>query len=281
MKNLKYKQVGVNSAIVKRWLTNKIFPWRKISRSGSSVREEYGVFWESAIRVEELSSGDKAIPFVLDGKIVRIRSVDGYNFCVHWLSQTIKQLQTVSKITSILELGCGVGLNLLALASLHPEIPSWHGLELTQSGVDRAKAFVSDPPLDYLRYTTGLPDDVIIKRLSQSQISFTGGDMRHTHFSDNAFDFSFTAQAIEQLPRDYSQAFREICRITRGHSAFIEEFDEAQTFFTRLHLKNVDYFRSSVNELERAGFKLLRYEPYPLSRVHLRLGFAVCVKEQR
>jgi len=119
-----------------------------------------------------------------------------------------------------------------------------------------------------------------LKRLKESKIDFKTASILDLPFSDNIFEFCYSINVIEQLPRDYFQAFTEARRVSSLYASFFEEFLEAQkNIFQRMNLKNVDYFRSSYREVEKAGFKILKFEPSRLRKIQTSLGFLVCSKE--
>lgn len=62
------------------------------------------------------------------------------------LTDKIKQFN----VKTVLEIGSGVGLNLLILAPLFPDV-KFYGLELTSSGVMISEKFIKSPPQNLLK----------------------------------------------------------------------------------------------------------------------------------
>jgi len=268
---LYYHKAKYYKAILKKWLLYSLFGRPRKNRDTSFVGKEYGAVW-SKDRFE--LERDRPQIQELRGQAVWWRSIDRKRFTISHISNTIRSLDGIK---SVLEMGSGGGINILALAILHPDIPEWHGVELTPEGVSVSQNILLSPPYDYLEYVTGFSRDEILKRLSHAHITFHKGDMTRLPFERDSIDLVFSCQAIEQLPRAYPEAFCEAKRVTRAHALFLEEFREAQAnIFERMHLKNRDYFRASFHEAEKAGFTIISFEPFPLKQLYYSLGFLVC-----
>lgn len=193
------------------------------------------------------------------------------------LAEMSAALGRVSGVESVLELGCGNGINLLAFAVLHPGLKIWRGVELTREGVAAAERMRSRPPLEDLRYLTGLLPEVISERLSRADIRFQQGSILDLPFPDRSFDVVFSRLVLEQLPRDHPKAFREARRVSKKSGLFFEEFREAQkNIFQRMQLKNLDYFRASYRELEQAGWQIESFQRSAINKVQFSFGLAVC-----
>lgn len=192
----------------------------------------------------------------------------------------ISDVLTFIKPGNVLEMGSGNGFNVLALAILNPEIKIWEGIELTEGGVEAAKRFLANPPLDALMYVTSKPKEEILATLQNAKIKFMQGDITGlSHYSNDSFDCVFTYQSIEQIPVEYYKAFSEAYRITRKHAIFFEGFKEAQrNIFQRIHQINADYFRYSFQVTKKTGFRILKFEPSAFDKLHLSNGLLLCEK---
>lgn len=239
-------------------------------RTKDFVRNSYNKAWEG------FNQSWNPVILEFNKDVVLWPAVDTRRFRVLYFSRAIKDLELRSNIRSVLELGSGSGINVLALAVLHLEIKIWNGVELTQAGVKTAKKLLEHPPIKHLRYITGLDEQTIRERLSKSDIRFVEGDILNLPFKNNSFDLVYSALAIEQIPQEYPWAFREARRVCAGYAFFLEEFLEAQNIFHRMSLSNLDYFCASYREVEKADFRIIKYEPYPLSKLDFRLGFLLC-----
>ena len=184
-------------------------------------------------------------------------------------------------ITSLLELGSGRGFNILSIAVLCPEIKKLRGVELTAGGVATAKANFRNPPVEILRYITGLDEKTIRERLLGRDIDFVEGSITDIPFRDGEFDAVFSNSVIEQIPRDYDVVFREAYRVATKAGFFSEPFHEAQrkNIFKLLHLRNIDYFRAPYEDVKRAGWKVFQFEIPPLQKFVFNTGLLSCVKK--
>lgn len=241
-------------------------------RDDGISHKEYESVWKSSDRRLQKFLYKPRPAFFHESPAV-IRGLDLQKQAIMQISDAIRSFRPAS----VLELGAGNGVNLLALAALHPEITAWTGIDITESGPAGAARLQKNPPMEELTYLTGLAPAEISRCLARAVIDMRIGDMRALPFADASFDFAFSHVAFEQLPRDHLAAFREARRVCRGHACFIEEFREAQrSFLQRLHLRNVDYFRASYRVVKDAGFILLKFVPLPLQNMKLGTGMAVC-----
>ncbi len=274
MADLRYKRQKAYLSILKRYILKSCFRKFGFFRSEDFIKAQY-----SELEKNNSVSRTRATR-ELNGHLVQWRIIDGAKFRVSYARRVLAQLnfETYGGIKAVLDLGSGSGFITLALAACFPAIKIWRGIDLTPARITVANSLLADPPLQDLRHATGLDEKIIKKRLAGSDIKFQEGNILNLPYPDESFDVVFSAQVIEQLPRDYRRAFEEVRRVTANYAFFIEEFLEVQNFFHRLHLHNVDYFCASFKEVEKAGFRVLIFEPYPLNPVYYRLGFVLCSK---
>ncbi len=184
---------------------------------------------------------------------------------------------------SVLELGSGRGLNLLALAVLVPSLTAATGIELTEAGVRTAEENVKHPPLAALALLTSTSVEYIARRIGEVSFRFLRGSMTMPHLARESVDVVFSNSAIEQLPRrsNYLAAFREAHRAARVGAFWSEPFAEAQgrNLFYRLYLKNIDYFRASYREVEKAGWNAVSFEIPDCQKFEFNTGILICKKQ--
>lgn len=102
------------------------------------------------------------------------------------------------KPRTVLEVGSGAGLNLFALSARFPDI-AWTGIELTETGISRAKAVQKEA-----RLPTGISKFCpwpVADPEAFRRIKFLQEDATQLPFEDNSFDLVFTRQALEQIGR--------------------------------------------------------------------------------
>lgn len=140
------------------------------------------------------------------------------------------------KIKSVLEVGCGQGVN-LKLLSMKFQDYNYFGLEPTGSGIRSAKEFVSNVPL-------------------------VQGNGFYLPFKDHSIDCVYTAFVLEQLAEIWPGLVREMKRVSKSYCLFLEPFKEAQTRWRHhYHLWRRGYFRQSYKDLEMAELKVSSFIP--------------------
>ena len=239
-------------------------------RDQAFIIRDYEEVWSESAVANIVGRRPKV--FTLFGKPGLYRSIDYRKFFIEHIHQTVTSFQP----KTILELGSGIGINLLVLAVLYPGAKRLVGVELTEEGIKTSQAILKDPPIEELIYMTELDEETVRKRLKTASIQFVQGDMLALPFADRSFDFSFSRLVFEQLPRTYLTAFREAKRVTDGHILFLEEFREVQNMFQKLHLFNVDYFRASFLEVQKVGLTVLKFEPMQFSKIKLSAASLLC-----
>jgi SAM-dependent methyltransferase len=154
---------------------------------------------------------------------------------------------------SVLEVGCGNGINLLLLAGRFPEI-AFSGLELTEAGHAAAAAFQRQAvlPMELKAYAPEpLADPLAFKR-----ITFVQGNAAKMPFADGAFDLVYTTLALEQMERVRDAALKEIARVASRWTFMVEPFrDVNMAFWPRLYVYRRNYFRGSIDELAHYGLR--------------------------
>jgi len=153
----------------------------------------------------------------------------------------------------VLEVGCGNGINLLSLAGRFPDV-ELTGIDLTPAGIEAAKAIQTQaglPPqlAEYIPLESADPG-------AYKRIRFIQGSAAELPFADGEFDLVFTVLAVEQMERIRDEALAEIARVSRGHVLMLEPFRDAnRKGMRRLYALSRNYFRGSIQGLERFGLK--------------------------
>jgi ubiquinone/menaquinone biosynthesis C-methylase UbiE len=177
---------------------------------------------------------------------------------------------------SVLEVGAGFGVKLFSLASMIGGA-NFTGIELTESGVARAKAMQAQAqlPEDMVRYLPlPLADPQAFKRADMRQ-----GDAQALPFADNSFDLVYTHRALEQMDMIRDRAMAEIARVSRCYAVFIEPFAEFNTAsLPRNYLNAKDYFRMKLAELPRFGLEVVHRDADLPQKIVNRIGLVVARK---
>jgi SAM-dependent methyltransferase len=163
---------------------------------------------------------------------------------------------------SVLEIGCGNGINLILLAGRFPAI-RFAGVELTAAGHEAARGLQARgalPPGMGGFAPLPLADPSAFQR-----IDFRRGNAVRLPFEDGAFDLVYTVLALEQMEVVRAQALAEIARVAARHTLMIEPFrDVNQALWPRLNVLRRDYFRGRIDDLRQHGLEpVLALDDFP------------------
>ncbi|WP_020178134.1 class I SAM-dependent methyltransferase [Methylopila sp. M107] len=178
----------------------------------------------------------------------------------YFMEAVIRAIESV-KPKSVLEVGAGMGSNLLILANLFPEI-AFSGLELTEAGVQRAKGVQATAFPEGLASVSPRP---MPEREGFRTIDFQQGNATALPWADASFDAVFTILAVEQMQSVRDKALSEIVRVARSHVILVEPFlDENKDPLRALSKKAKDHLRLSVDDLKRFGLEVeWRFSDWP------------------
>lgn len=221
-------------------------------RDRSAVEAEYDGSWQATPYGQYAlgAPGPKPVPWVWRDRRFFATDVGGTRFRQFLLVRAIELLRP----RSVLEVGCGNGVNLLLLASRFPDI-RFTGVELTAGGVAAARAFQQQNdrlPRPLVEFAPdGVQDDAAFRR-----IDFRQGDAGALAFADGAFDLVYSVLALEQMESLRHRALGEMARVTGAATFMIEPFAEAnRTIWRRLYVYRRDYFRGRISDLPGYGLR--------------------------
>ncbi|VUX47218.1 putative Methyltransferase domain-containing protein [Candidatus Defluviicoccus seviourii] len=163
---------------------------------------------------------------------------------------------------SVLEVGCGNGINLLLLAGRFPQI-AFSGLELTEAGHAAAVAFQRHAALP--REMKAYAPEAIEDPQAFKRIAFVQGNAVAMPFADGAIDLVYTTLALEQMERVRGAALSEIARVAGRNTFMVEPFrDVNKAFWPRLYVYRRNYFRGAIDDLEHYGLRpVLATDDFP------------------
>jgi len=152
---------------------------------------------------------------------------------------------------SVLEVGCGNGLNLLTLACRFPAM-RFAGVELTEGGFAVGRAAQEEAALPHVlqRFAPEPLADVAAHRGVDLHLGSAGA----LPFPDGAFDLVYSSLALEQMEQLRPQALAEMARVASGHTLMLEPFwDCNDRGLRRDYLLTRDHFRGRIDELPSYG----------------------------
>jgi len=168
--------------------------------------------------------------------------------------ETIAEVIRALQPDSVCEVGFGSGKNLIYLAPRFPKV-DFSGYELTASGLSLARRLQAGPMPPNLAKLVGPVDDA--GKPAIARIALRQGDAGSLPAPDKSVDLTFTVLALEQMWPILPEALAEIRRITRRYVVFLEAFRDVNDWLGVTNLWARNYFRATVRDVERAGFRRL------------------------
>ena len=219
-------------------------------RDQERIRSEYGPAWAAGHGKYDISRGArKPAAWVWGERRLTLDGVAAARLRAPMFAAVVAEL----KPRTVLEVGCGNGINLLSLAGAFPEV-RFTGLDLTAEGIAAARALQADealPPALGEYIPLSKTDPAAFRR-----IEFVQGSAADLPFAEGQFDLVFTVLAIEQMERIRDQALREIARVSGGHVLMLEPLRDANLRgFRRLYTVSRNYLRGSIADLARYGLE--------------------------
>lgn len=242
---------------------------KRLECNGSlkSVSDNYEAKWSGADPAERYAAGGSVAPFQWGQRPILMRSLAVKRVYLLYLYRLIERLQP----RSVLEVGCGTGINLVLLANRFPDI-RFHGLELTRSGVEQCQRLIAKQlPVQLLEFSP----EPLADTTAHHDISILQGTAADLPFPSDNFDLVVTVLALEQMEQIRAYALREIGRVA-PRAVLIEPFrDWNRDGLRRRYTRANGYFGATVGNLPRYGLKAtLMAADHPM-KVHLGVGVVV------
>lgn len=221
----------------------------KLQPSRARVREAYSSRWT---RTDYPSPADATAPAHLydwHAEGLELRSWGIKRIHQRMLWRCMKELRP----RSVLEVGFGNGLNLLALSTAFPGV-RWAGIELSPVGVARAREMQREPELlpaiaQFCSWPNNAPQ-------AYRNIDFQEGDASRLPFDDRSFDLVFTLVAVAHMEEIRDAAVAELARVSGKWVIMVEPLAE----FNREPLRSVctrakGFFSLGLRDLKRFGLE--------------------------
>lgn len=240
-------------AIVKTIIKGLIAPWRGIDahRGQQEIQRAYDAQWRK-------KAFDRYVPKIETagapwewgrGKWLMSNEA-GAAFRLVYLDEVIQNIAP----NSVLEIGCGNGINLLTLSAKYPSV-EFSGLELTQGGVDAAASVIEKKSLPEA-LTRFAPFD--LRDLSApSRVNVRQGSAIELPYANASFDLVMTSLALEQMEDLRDVAIREIVRVAKRWVVMLEPFHEVNKGgWRRSYVRAYDYFQGAISDLPQYGLQV-------------------------
>lgn len=234
--------------LLKKWSKRLLGGGGAANRDASTVAEEYERAW-SERDCTAYSLDPRNIdytPWLTDRRKFFASDLGATRFRQKILIALIDHLQP----KSVLEIGCGNGINLVLLACRFPDI-EFTGIELTASGHADACRFVKEFNTLPQNLKDFAPED-LLDPTAFKRIDFHRGSADDLPFEDRQFDFVQTILALEQMERIREAALSEMARVARRWVFNMEPFADAnRDFWSKLYVSQRDYFTGRVEDLRK------------------------------
>jgi ubiquinone/menaquinone biosynthesis C-methylase UbiE len=233
------------------------------------VKQAYEQQWQETRLSQQLSAAGKRSACVW-GTEHMLASGIGLKRVHH--SLLIRAFETIQP-ASVLEVGCGNGLNLFVLAG-HFRHLHFSGIELSHQGVAAAHRVCEQSrlPDEILAFADGL----IVDPSAHQRLDIRQGSAQSLPFAAHSFDVVFTVMALEAMEEIRHAALRELARVARQYVIMVEPFLDFNTRGIRsYHHASHNYFQAKVEELPYDRLEpLLVYTDMP-HRLRLRPALVI------
>jgi SAM-dependent methyltransferase len=228
---------------LRKWL--RTFTGRDARRGQKQIVKEYDSQWRK-------KAFDRYRPQDLKGEGGPALSNEaGAAVRLLYLEHALQQLHPAS----LLEVGCGNGINLHVLAGRFPRT-AFTGLEVTPEGCLAAQRVADAGRLpDELRAFAPFPLD---EEGAVRRVKVVRGSGAILPFPDRSFDVVMTSLALEQMEEIRERALSEIARVAARAVVMLEPFSEVNASgLRRGYVRTYDYFQGSIADLRRHGLQVV------------------------
>jgi ubiquinone/menaquinone biosynthesis C-methylase UbiE len=237
-------------AIVKIIIKRLIAPWRGITphRGQQEIQRIYDIQWRKKPFERYMPKIETAgAPWEWGRGKWLMSNEAGAAFRLIYLDEVIQTLAP----ESVLEIGCGNGINLLTLSAKYPGV-EFSGLELTQGGVDAAASVIEKKSLPEA-LTKFAPFD-LCDLSAPSRVKVCQGSAIELPYANASFDLVMTSLALEQMEDLRDAAMREIVRVAKRWVVMLEPFHEVnKAGWRRRYVRAYDYFQGAIADLPQYG----------------------------
>jgi ubiquinone/menaquinone biosynthesis C-methylase UbiE len=215
-----------------------------VPRDRARVEQQYASIWSRSVD-EHLAGRETVFEWSRGAYLARSSARKR----VHQLL-LLNVLESIRPRT-VLEVGCGNGLNLLQLACHFSDI-AFFGLELTAAGIGAARQLLRSPELHpgAVSFFPGSIRDADARR----RVQLVCGDASHLPYPSGAFDVIYTVLALEQMESIRDAVLCELRRVASRYVVMIEPFHELNPEgIRRQYIESNHYFDARIESLPTFG----------------------------
>ncbi len=259
----------------KRLRRKRLFGWLGVARRDQRlIEQEYGESWarKGYAPYAPGDAADSVAAWEYAGAAMFATAASGSRARLLVLMRAVALLRP----RSVLEVGCGNGVNLLCLAARFPDV-RFAGVELTRGGVDTLRSALREPelPPTLARFSPEPPADLGAHR----RIALHRGSGARLPFRDASFDLVCSSLALEQMEGVREAALSEMARVSARHTLMLEPFVESNASgLPRAYRLARDHFAGAVADLPRYGLEPVLVTDDLPGEIWLRPCLAICRK---
>jgi SAM-dependent methyltransferase len=254
----------------RRWLG-----WLGIRRRNQKrIEQEYDASWarKSLAPYDMERRPTSGAAWQYDGDAMFATSAAGARARLLVLMRVVARLRP----RSVLEVGCGNGLNLLVSACRFPGT-RFAGVELTEGGHAVARAVQEEAQLPELLQR--FAPEPLVDMTAHRTIEFRRGSAAALPFADASMDLVYSSLALEQMEEVREQALAEMARVSAHHTLMLEPFWECNdTGLQRDYLLARDHFRGRIADLPAHGLEPILITDDLPGEIWLQPCLVVCRK---
>jgi len=255
----------------RRRFRRQLLGWiSKFRRTQRGIQKAYSLMWADVSFEKQLEGESGSSSYVWRGQGMRARTIGYKRIHLLYFVHLLKRLRPVT----VLEVGCGNGLNLLVLSSCFPEI-RFVGVEFTAGGARAFQAIRSRATLPpFIERFSPVP---ILDSHAFQRVSVVQGNAAMLPFPNQSFDLVFTSLALEQMEEIRRMALSEVARVARSHVAMLEPFHEWNEAGSRRdYIIANDYFAGRIADLPLLGLEPVYVTADMPSKLTFQPGMVVC-----
>ncbi len=254
----------------KRWQRRLIGWIPAFRKTQTSVLQNYSRQWAEQTFTAQLAVSGTTVPCQWREAGMQARAIATKRVHLLFLMRLIARL----KPATVLEVGCGNGLNLFVLAGRFPGV-RFTGVELTADGVKAAEAVRTLPEVP--QAIQAFAPEPLLDPKPFDRVEVMQGNATALPCPDRSFDLVFTSLALEQMEEVRSCALAEIARVAKTHTAMVEPFFDWNAIGPqRDYIAANDYFSGRIADLPGYGLEPAYSTADMPSKLTFRPGLVVC-----